>query len=138
MIHSSLDETGPLSLTQTPSRRGGLFLPRLSRAAERHPALGCRRQGAEAGVRGATACFVLVVSKCWWRAFDTVGICLLNSSNQLTHARPHSHRHGGRRLDQRRQSFIVKFDSPDEAQRAIREKQAELWGTGKIHIVSYK
>lgn len=37
-----------------------------------------------------------------------------------------------------RKAFIVKFDTPDEAQRAIREKQAELWGTGKIHIVSYK
>lgn len=35
-------------------------------------------------------------------------------------------------------SFVVKFDSPDEAQRAIREKQMEHWGQGKVHIVSYK
>lgn len=51
----------------------------------------------------------------------------------------HRQRHRGRHQQNRRgQSFVVKFDDPDEAQRAIREKQLEPWGFGKVYITAYK
>ena len=70
---------------------------------------------------------------------------VLDLTGPLSYPHTHSQQRHKPRLTYHQQqyqrqyrSFVVKFDSPDEAQRAIREKQAEQWGQGKVHIVSYK
>lgn len=54
---------------------------------------------------------------------------------------PHHHHHPQGEAPPEQKTnvvFLIKFDSSDEAQRAIREKQFEWWGDRKIHILPYK